>query len=74
MIIFDYLAEASPSRVDDSIRDRLEAIASQQALFNVKHFSRVITSLQEESHALLVEYWGEEIIEQAEAWLEKQKK
>ena len=74
MIIFDYLAEFSPTRVDDSIRDRLQAIASQQAISNVKHFSRVIPSLQEDAHALLVEYWGEEIIEQAEAWLEKQKK
>ena len=73
MIIFDYLSEASPSRVDDSIRDRLEVIASQQAISNVKHFSRVIPSLKEEAHALLVDYWGEEIIEQAEAWIEKQK-
>jgi len=73
MIIFDYLNEISPSRVDSKIRDRLEAIASFQALSNVKHLSRVTPSLQEDAHTLLLEYWGDEIISQAEAWIEKQK-
>ena len=73
-IIFDFLAEASPSRVDERMRNRLEAIASQQALSNVRHLSRVIPSLKEEAYALLVEYWGEEIIEQAEAWIEEKRR
>lgn len=73
-IIFDYIDEVAPQRVGDEVRSELEAIASNHAISNVKHLSRVIPSLQEEAHNLLVSYWGEDIIEQAEIWLEEHKK
>lgn len=73
-IIFDYLDEFTPTIVDMNIRKQLEAIASSMVLSNVKHLARVIPSLKDEAYDILISYWGSEIVEQAEAWIEKQKK
>lgn len=73
-IIFDYIDEVAPQRLSSQVRAGLEAIASSLAISNVKQFSRVVPSLQEEAYDLLISYWGEEIVMQAEEWIEEHKK
>ena len=69
-IIFDYL---STHPLNEALHKVLQNLCSHHVVQNVKHLSRVIPELKEDARNILIEYWGEEMVLQAEEYIAKEK-
>ena len=68
-IIFDYL---STHPLSENLHTILQNFCSYHVVQNVKHLKRVIPELKEEARNILIEYWGEEMVSQAEEYIAKE--
>ena len=68
-IIFDHL---NTHPLNEKLYEALENLCSYHIVQNVKHLKRVIPELKEEARNILIEYWGEEMVLQAEEYIEKE--
>ena len=68
-IIFDYL---TTHPLDEDLYKALENVCFYHVIQNVKHLKRVIPELKEEAINILIEYWGEEMVKEAEEYISKE--
>lgn len=69
-VIFDYLSTHS---LGEALYYALQNLCSHHVVQNVKHLSRVIPELRKEARNILIEYWGEQMVLQAEEYIAKEK-
>ncbi|MGP1437461.1 MAG: glycosyltransferase family 2 protein [Treponema sp.] len=66
-IIFDYL---TTQPLNEDLREALEKLCFYHVIQNVKHLKRVVPELKEEARNILIEYWGDNMVKEAEEYID----